>query len=63
MDREVSIKALELEIHGIETELGILIPEHARLAAKIEALEGERQQHRYELMRHRAVQRAERRGK
>lgn len=63
MDRETTIKALELEIHGIETELGILIPEHARLATRIEALEGQKQQNKYELMRHRAVQRAERRGK
>ncbi len=63
MDREVSIQALELEIHGIETELGVLIPEHARLAAKIEALEGEKQQNKYEVMRHKAMQRAERRGK
>lgn len=63
MDRELIIRQLELEIHGIDTELGVLIPEHAQLAAKIEALEGEKQQHKYELMRHKAVQRAERRGK
>lgn len=63
MDRELIIRQLELEIHGIETELGVLIPEHARLATRIEALEGQKQQNKYEVMRHRAVLRAERRGK
>lgn len=63
MNRETTIQALELEIHGIETELGNLLPEHTRLARRIEALEGEKQQLRYEVMRHKAVQRAERRSK
>jgi hypothetical protein len=63
VNRELIIRQLELEIHGLETELGVLIPEHARLARRIEALEGEKQQLRYELMRHKAVLRAERRSK
>ena len=63
MDKETRIQALELEIHGIETELGNLLPQHSRLSRRIEALEGEKLALKYELMRHKAVLRAERRAK
>lgn len=62
MNRETTILALEHEIHGIETELGNLIPEHSRLSRRIEALEDEKLALKYQLMRHKAMERAERRG-
>ena len=55
MNRKDRIIALELEIHGIDSELAIKCPEHARLTRVIEDLEADKQKLRYELLRHRAI--------
>ena len=57
MNRKDKITALELEIHGIDSELAIKRPEHVRLTRAIEELEADKQRLRYELLRHRAIQR------
>lgn len=56
MKRKDRIVALEIEIHGIDTELAIRRPEHAKLTKVIEDLEADKQALRYELLRHRAIQ-------
>lgn len=48
MDRQDKIKALELEIHGIDTELHEAKLLHRSLTIKIEYLEAERNKLKFE---------------
>ena len=58
MNRKDKVTALELEIHGIDSELAVRRPEHARLTRAIEDLEADKQRLRYELLRHKAILRS-----
>lgn len=58
MNRRDRIVALELEIHGIDSELAIRRPEHVQLTRTIENLEADKQKLRYELLRHKAILRS-----
>lgn len=55
LGRELQAQALELEIHGLDGELAIKRATLQRLSREVEALEAERMQLHYDLLRHRAV--------
>lgn len=51
MNLEDRIKALELELAGLDSELSVHIPERNRLIGLVDTLEAKRQLIRYELLR------------
>lgn len=50
-DRKTALRALETELHGIETELAIKVPLHRSLSIAIERLEADKNEIIYRIYR------------